>query len=98
MHFVTSLAIVVVGFLQTMEMFSMIKHSLATDGNNPISKYFQLGRQTGSAGPEMVWKVFDAKRLTDGRVCILLLINQCNECFLQNFYIDEMFFTIIANL
>ena len=46
----------------------MIKHSLATEGNNPISKYFQFGRQTGSAGPEMVWKVYDAKRLTDGRV------------------------------
>lgn len=49
-------------------MFSMIKHSLVTDANNPITKYFQLGRQTASAGPEMVWKIYEAKRLNDGRV------------------------------
>ena len=52
-----------------MEMLSMLKHSLVADGNNPILKDFTLGRQTASCGPEMVWKIFDAVRNKDKKVC-----------------------------
>lgn len=52
----------------TMDVLSLIKHSILADNNNPITKHFDLGRQTGSAGPEMVWKIFDAVRLEDKKV------------------------------
>ena len=46
----------------------MIKHSLVADGNNPVTKHFQLGRQIATAGPEMVWKIFEATRIKDNKV------------------------------
>jgi hypothetical protein len=49
-------------------MLSMLKHSLAGDDTNPISDHFLIGRQVASAGPEMVWKIFEATRLSDGKV------------------------------
>ncbi|XP_064624687.1 SCY1-like protein 2 isoform X10 [Lineus longissimus] len=51
--------------LCTMEVLSMIKHSLVADGSNPITKYFQIGKHVASAGPELVWKIFDAVRIED---------------------------------
>jgi len=52
-----------------MDVLSMIKHSLTVaDGINPITKHFRLVRQTSCAGPEMVWKIYDAVRLSDGKV------------------------------
>lgn len=51
-----------------MEVFSMLKHSMGADGVNPITKHFSLTRQTGSAGTEMVWKIYDAVRLEDKKV------------------------------
>ncbi|OTF71724.1 hypothetical protein BLA29_015197 [Euroglyphus maynei] len=35
---------------------------------NPISQYFECGKQIGSAGPELAWKIFDAVRKTDMKV------------------------------
>jgi SCY1-like protein 2 len=49
-----------------MEVFSMIKHSLVADGTNPITKHFKLVRQIGSAGSEMIWKIYEATRISDG--------------------------------
>ena len=46
----------------------MLKHTIIPDNVNPITGYFELGRQTGSAGPEMVWKVFEAVRKEDKKV------------------------------
>lgn len=51
-----------------MDVLSLIKHSLVADNSNPITKYFQLGRQTASGGPEMVWKVYEATRIRDKAV------------------------------
>jgi SCY1-like protein 2 len=51
-----------------MEVLSMIKHSLVADGSNPITKYFQIGKHVASAGPELVWKIFDAVRIEDKQV------------------------------
>jgi hypothetical protein len=61
-----------------MEVLSMIKNSLQpapNDGpaglpgsSNPITKNFRLLKQTSCAGPEMVWKIYDAVRLADGKV------------------------------
>lgn len=46
----------------------MIKHSLVADGGNPITKYFQIGKHAASAGPELVWKIYDAVRIEDKQV------------------------------
>ena len=70
-----------------MEVLSLIKNSLqqpqqqqqtTTDGaatlpssSNPITKHFRLIRQTSCAGQEMVWKIYDAVRLADGKVCLM---------------------------
>jgi len=51
-----------------MEMFSMIKHSLVSDGINPIVKHFTIVKQVASAGPEMVWKIYEARRIKDDKV------------------------------
>ncbi|XP_015781451.1 SCY1-like protein 2 [Tetranychus urticae] len=35
--------------------------------HNPISQYFEIGKQIGSAGPELAWKVYEAYRKSDGK-------------------------------
>jgi len=51
-----------------MEMFSMLKHHIVADGANPITEHFHLVRQVASAGQQHVWKIYDAKRIKDGKV------------------------------
>jgi len=53
-----------------MEMFSMLKHHIVADGANPITQHFHLIRQIASAGQQHVWKIYDAKRIKDGKVCM----------------------------
>lgn len=36
---------------------------------NPIAHHFEIGKQIASAGPELVWKIHDAYRKTDSKVC-----------------------------
>ena len=54
----------------TMDVLSMLKHSIISDDINPIMRDFEIGRQIGSAGPEMVWKIFEAVRQDDKKVRI----------------------------
>ncbi|KAH9504202.1 hypothetical protein Btru_065304 [Bulinus truncatus] len=49
----------------TMDVLSLLKHSMSGDDVNPITKYFTLGKQCGSAGVEMVWKIYEAVRIED---------------------------------
>jgi hypothetical protein len=53
---------------KTMDVFSMIKHSIISDEVNPITRYFDIRQHVSSCGPEMVWKIFDAVRLEDNKV------------------------------
>ncbi|KAK6627086.1 hypothetical protein RUM44_009563 [Polyplax serrata] len=54
-------------------MFSKFKHVGSASAqqnileNNPISQFFEVGKQTASAGPELVWKIHDAYRKSDGK-------------------------------
>ncbi|XP_064607095.1 SCY1-like protein 2 [Liolophura sinensis] len=48
-----------------MDMFSMLKQTLTAEGANPITKYYDIGRHVASAGPELIWKIYDAVRLED---------------------------------
>ncbi len=55
-------------------MFSKFKSGSQTPQNpveaNPITQYFEIGKQTACAGPELVWKIHDAYRKTDGKVSL----------------------------
>lgn len=59
-------------------MFSKFKSGTATPQNpidsNPIIQYFEIGKQSSCAGPELIWKIHDAYKKSDGRVSVLLLI------------------------
>lgn len=81
-----------------MEVLSIIKHSLASDGTNPITGHFRLIKQVSCAGQEMVWKIFDAVRIKDGKVSQSLSVlslpilthnkatqnTPANRCFARN--------------
>jgi len=56
-----------------MEMFSMLKHHIVADGANPITQHFHLVRQVATAGQQHVWKIYDAKRIKDGKVYSILI-------------------------
>lgn len=55
-------------------MFSKFKSGTATPQNpidsNPIVQYFEISKQTACAGPELVWKIHDGFKKSDGRVSI----------------------------
>jgi len=58
-----------------MEMFSMLKHHIVADGANPITEHFHLVCQVATAGQQHVWKIYDARRIKDGKVRNCLQIN-----------------------
>lgn len=55
-------------------MFSKFKHVGSAPPihsaleSNPIIQYFEIGKQVASSGPELVWKIHDAYRKSDGKV------------------------------
>lgn len=53
-------------------MFSKFKSGTTTPQNpidsNPIAQYFEIGKLTASSGPELIWKIHDAFKKSDGRV------------------------------
>ncbi|KAK9499534.1 hypothetical protein O3M35_002555 [Rhynocoris fuscipes] len=57
-------------------MFSNFKSRVGVGGtgpqnildHNPITQYFEIGKQTASAGPELVWRIHDAYRKSDRKV------------------------------
>ncbi|UYV62538.1 hypothetical protein LAZ67_2000978 [Cordylochernes scorpioides] len=54
-------------------MFAKFKPSPPTTLEaNPITQYYDLGRPVASAGPELVWKIYDAVRKTDKRAIIMM--------------------------
>lgn len=58
-------------------MFSKFKSGTATPQNpidsNPIIQYFEIGKQSSCAGPELIWKIHDAYKKSDGRVSVLII-------------------------
>ncbi|XP_063239604.1 SCY1-like protein 2 [Bacillus rossius redtenbacheri] len=61
-------------------MFSKFKHGSNAPQNvldsNPIAQYFEVGKQTASAGPELVWKIHDAYRKSDGKEVSVFLFEK----------------------
>lgn len=65
-------------------MFSKFKSGGGTQSpleTNPIGQFFEIGKQTASAGPELVWRIHDAYRKSDGKVCSeTILHKRCRKC------------------
>ncbi|XP_071151113.1 SCY1-like protein 2 isoform X3 [Mytilus edulis] len=59
-----------------MDMFSIIKQSIYAEDTNPITRYFQIGRQVGSCGPEMIWKIYEAIRISDQKEASVFLFEK----------------------
>lgn len=79
-------------------MFSKLKSSSGspTSSNsllelNPISQYFEFGKQIGSAGPELVWKIYEAVRKSDRKVNIV-----CSAAALALYYVWPLVFTFLC--
>ncbi|GFY04070.1 uncharacterized protein TNCV_1198481 [Trichonephila clavipes] len=50
-------------------MFAKLKTNPQTpQESNPITQYFEIGKQVASAGPELVWKIHEAVRKSDKRL------------------------------
>lgn len=53
-------------------MFSKFKSGTTAPQNpidsNPIVQFFEVSKQTACAGPELVWKIHDGFKKSDGRV------------------------------
>ena len=49
-------------------MLSMLRTSLVSEGSNPITQHYRLVRLVGGAGQEMIWKIYEAFRISDGKV------------------------------
>ncbi|CAH2005342.1 unnamed protein product [Acanthoscelides obtectus] len=66
-------------------MFSKFKSSSASSAQvpietNPIGQFFEIGKQVASAGPELVWRIHDAYRKSDGRECsVFIFEKRCAE-------------------
>ncbi|XP_037077025.1 SCY1-like protein 2 [Pollicipes pollicipes] len=53
--------------------------SSRTDGN-PIHNMYEMGKQVATAGPEMVWRIHEGHRKTDGKeVSIFVFEKKCAE-------------------
>ncbi|XP_049819933.1 SCY1-like protein 2 isoform X2 [Aethina tumida] len=60
-------------------MFSKFKSSGAVQSpleTNPIGQYFEIGKPIASAGPELVWRIHDAYRKSDGKECSVFLFEK----------------------
>ncbi|XP_031640158.1 SCY1-like protein 2 isoform X1 [Contarinia nasturtii] len=65
-------------------MFSKFKSGAATPQNpidsNPIVQHFEISKQTACAGPELIWKIHDGFKKSDGRECsIFIFEKRCAE-------------------
>ncbi|XP_044752932.1 SCY1-like protein 2 isoform X1 [Coccinella septempunctata] len=64
-------------------MFSKFKSGGGTQNcleTNPIVQYFEIGKQVACAGPELVWKIHDAYRKSDGKECsVFIFEKRCAE-------------------
>ncbi|XP_054733391.1 SCY1-like protein 2 isoform X1 [Anastrepha obliqua] len=43
---------------------------------NPISQYFEIGKQVACAGPELVWRIHDGYRKSDGKACSIFVFEK----------------------
>ena len=56
--------------------------------NNPITQYFEIGKQVACAGPELIWKIHEGYRKTDGKVsvCLCVCTRRWNVLHFQSYY------------
>ncbi|XP_022318629.2 SCY1-like protein 2 isoform X1 [Crassostrea virginica] len=59
-----------------MEVFSLIKSSLAPEDTNPIHRLYRVGHQVGACGQEMVWRIHDAESIEEEKGASVFLFNK----------------------
>lgn len=74
-------------------MFSKFKSGPTIPQNpidsNPITQYFEIGKQTASAGPELIWKIHDAYKKSDGRVSLIFFKDLIMVFFWSKIFISN---------
>ncbi|KAH9628063.1 hypothetical protein HF086_018038 [Spodoptera exigua] len=40
--------------------------------NNPILQYFEVGAESSTAGPGLIWRIHDAYRKSDGKISFII--------------------------
>jgi len=65
-------------------MLSMLRSSLVSEGANPITQHYRLVRLVGGAGQEMVWKIYEAFRIKDGKVSSHAVFSHCKPTQIRN--------------
>ncbi|XP_039763689.1 SCY1-like protein 2 [Pararge aegeria] len=44
--------------------------------NNPITQYFEVIKESSSAGPDLIWRIYDAFRKSDGKECSVFVFDK----------------------
>ncbi|XP_070509672.1 SCY1-like protein 2 [Chironomus tepperi] len=67
-------------FYVSNKMFAKFKSANQTNispiDNNPITQFFEVGKLTACAGPELVWKIHESFRKSDGKECSVFLFEK----------------------
>ncbi|XP_061180884.1 SCY1-like protein 2 isoform X2 [Saccostrea echinata] len=59
-----------------MEMFSLIKSSLASEDANPIHRLYRVGQQVGTGGQEMLWRIHEAESIEEEKGASVFIFNK----------------------
>jgi len=65
----------------------MLRSSLVSEGSNPITQHYRLVRLVGGAGQEMIWKIYEAFRISDGKVRFTSTLKSTIDSFPHTLYI-----------
>lgn len=97
-YYVREFGFVSSGDMPAATMFSKFKSGTATQNqntnyidSNPIVQHFEISKQTACAGPELIWKIHDGFKKSDGRVSIyhffsFILFHNVSFCFRFSFF------------
>ncbi|XP_062591242.1 SCY1-like protein 2 [Saccostrea cucullata] len=59
-----------------MEMFSLIKNTLASEDANPIHRLYRVGQQVGTGGQEMLWRIHEAESIEEEKGASVFTFNK----------------------
>lgn len=89
------------GDMPAATMFSKFKSSGTAQPQNPIDsnpivQHFEISKQTACAGPELVWKIHDGFKKSDGRVSILAVVISISISifFFLIFFLSSLIFDV----
>lgn len=57
--------------------------------SNPIMQYFEVGKESSTAGPGLVWRIHDAYRKSDGKVSTYFLSHDIPTSLVLSSFIGD---------